>query len=124
MDGIIGEGQRGRGDRANGSRLGGDDRVCAIRQRGGREAPSATFTHGRGAKDGSALGQRHDRFGIARAGQRVDVGDFIRVRAAAVGAQSHCHACRGRVVGEAQRGCADIAGGVRLAGHDRVRAIQ
>ena len=79
--------------------------------------------HRRRSEDGRALGQRHDRVGVARAGQRVDVGDLIRVRTAAVSTQRFRHACN-RVVGEVQRRCSDIAGDVRLAGHDRMRALR
>ena len=95
----------------------------ALGQRSRREAPRAGPVRRRRAEDSGALGQRHDRVGVARAGQCIDVGDAVGVRAAAVGAQRFGHAGRHRVVGEGQRRCSDIAGGVCLTGDDGVRAL-
>ena len=63
----------------------------ALRQRGRREAPGAVGVCRRGAEDGGAVRQRDHRVGIARTGQRVDVGDLVRVQTAAVGAELLLH---------------------------------
>ena len=105
-------------DIAGNVRLTGNDGVGALRQRCLREAPRAVGIRRRGAEDCGALGQRHDRVDVARAGQRIDVGDVVGVRAAAVGAQPHRYPRRHRVVGEGQRGA---AAGIRC--DNRVRAL-